>query len=127
LLLLSSQLVLSSQTYTDSSYIGISSCIFLPVILTEDASKYGESVIPVDIWLRLIIAFSKIHTAYFQFPVPRSHINVTCGPIAVNARNKCATNNRVNPFLGNACPTRTQDYNRCCKRRPLCGFAYIHC
>jgi hypothetical protein len=81
--------------------------------VTDDALKYEELVISVDNWLRLIITSSKIHTAYFQFPVPSSHINVTCRPIGrerfgKQARNKYATNNRVNPFLGNTCRTRTQ-------------------
>jgi hypothetical protein len=55
----------------------------LPVILTEDAPKYKELVIRVDNWLRLIITSSKIHTAYFQFPVP---VLVARGVFCVGSR-----------------------------------------
>jgi hypothetical protein len=57
---------------------------------------------------------------------------VTCRPIArerlgKQARNKYSTNNKVDPFLGTARSTRTQQKNRCCKMCFLCGLAYIHC
>jgi hypothetical protein len=63
----------------------------------------------------------KVRTHAYTYPILTvTHIPTATQRFGKQARNKYATYNRADPWLGNASDTRTQRQNRCCKRRFLC-------